>query len=106
MELIILSENDNALFGRKEIKAELTSEATPNRLQILDLISKKFACPIENIKIMGINGNFGTRDFIIEANVYHSKENKEAVELKKKKEAVIVTPIPATQKVAEAAPAQ
>ena len=101
MELNIISENDNPLFGRKEIKAELVSEITPNRLQILDAISKKFTVPIESIKIKGIWGGFGTKTFTIEANIYNSKENKEAVELKKKKEGVVApvkvaeTPAPA-----------
>ena len=114
MELTILSENENALFGRKEIRAELTSEITPNRLQVLDLISKKFACPIENIKIIGVNGSFGTKDFIIEANVYKSKSDKDVVELKKKKEirpslaelkeGAAVTPTAITE--TQAAPAQ
>jgi len=86
MELKVLDEKHNLLFDRRELKALVVSEVTPNRLKVLDLISKKFTCPLENIKITGIKGGFGTNDFIIKANVYGSKENMHMLELKKKKE--------------------
>ena len=86
MTLKILEEKHNPLFRRKEIKAALDSETTPSRSHILELLSKKFETPKENIKIKAIRGNFGIKNFSIEANIYHSKEEKEMVELKKKKE--------------------
>jgi len=86
MTLKILEEKHNQLFRRKEIIASLDSEITPSRSHILELLSKKFETPKENIKIKGIRGNFGIKNFSIEANIYHSKEEKEMVELKKKKE--------------------
>ena len=89
MTLKILEEKNNQLFRRKEIKASLESEITPSRIYILELLSKKFSVFPENIKIKGIKSNFGVKNFKIEANIYHSKEEKEAVELKKKKESVI-----------------
>ena len=87
MTLKIIEEKENQLFGRKEIKAALESDITPSRTQILELLSEKFGVPKENIKIKGIRGNFGTNGFSIEANIYNSKEEKDFVELKKKKEA-------------------
>ena len=92
MTLKILDEKHNFLFKRKEIKASLNSETTPSRNHVLELLSKKFETPKENIKIREIRGNFGIKNFSIEANIYHSKEEKEIVELKKKKETVSVTP--------------
>jgi len=86
MTLKILEEKNNALFRRKEIRASLESETTPSRSHVLELLSKKFEIPKENIKIRGIKGSFGVKNFSIEANIYHSKEEKETVELKKKKE--------------------
>jgi len=86
MTLKILEEKHNSLFRRKEIKAALESETTPSRSHVLELLSKKFETPKENIKIKGIKGNFGIKNFSIEANIYPSKEEKEMVELKKKKE--------------------
>ena len=90
MELKIINENDNVLFGRKEVKAQIESEIMPNRIQVLDTISKKFTCPIENIKIVGIKGSFGNKNFMIEANIYNSKKDKEEIELKKKKDSIDV----------------
>lgn len=86
MSLKILEEKNNLLFGRKEIKAVIESEKTPNRTQVLELLSKKFSASPESIKILGIKGSFGVKKFGIEANIYQSKEEKEMVELKKKKE--------------------
>jgi len=86
MTLKILEEKNNPLFRRKEIKAALESGITPSRSHVLELLSKKFSVPVENIKIKGIKGNFGIKNFSIEANIYHSKEEKETVELRKKKE--------------------
>lgn len=88
MTLKIIEEKSNPLFKRKEIKATLESEITPSRAHVLELLSKKFDVSPENIKIKGIRGNFGIKRFSIEANVYHSKEEKDIVELKKKKESV------------------
>ena len=87
MTLKILEEKNNQLFRRKEIKASLESEITPSRIHILELLSKKFETPKENIKIKGIKSNFGVKKFNIEASIYHSKDEKEIVELKKKKDA-------------------
>ncbi|MCX6749304.1 MAG: hypothetical protein NTW17_00985, partial [Candidatus Pacearchaeota archaeon] len=56
------------------------------RNSILELLSKKFDAPAENIKIKSIKGNFGANNFSIEANIYSSKQEKDIVELKKKKE--------------------
>jgi ribosomal protein S24E len=86
MTLKILEEKNNQLFKRKEIKAVIISEITPSRNSILELLSKKFDTPAENVKIKGIRGNFGSSNFSIEANIYASKEEKDIIELKKKKE--------------------
>jgi len=86
MVLKILGEKNNLLFKRKEIKAAIESETTPKREEILESLSKKFSVSPQNIKITKITGNFGVKDFTIEANIYSSKEEKDTVELKKKKE--------------------
>lgn len=86
MTLRILEEKNNLLFKRKEVKAMFESEITPSRSHILELLSKKFSVSPEHVKIIGIKGSFGVKHFNIEANIYSSKEEKDAVELKKKKE--------------------
>ena len=86
-ELKILEEKKNDLFNRKEVKAVLDSNTTPSREQVLELLSKKFSVPTENIKITGVHGKFGTQSFDISANIYASEEEKNKIEIKKKKEA-------------------
>ena len=92
MSLNVVEEKNNNLFKRREIRATLDSEITPSRTEVLGLVSKKFSCPIENIKIKSIKGNFGTRSFTILANIYDSEKNKDMLELKKKKEEKKVEP--------------
>lgn len=90
MTLKILEEKHNPLFKRKEVKAVIESEITPSRTNILELLSKKFSVSPEHIKIIGIKGSFGVKSFNIEANIYSSEGEKDAVELKKKKEGKVV----------------
>ncbi|MFH1503394.1 MAG: hypothetical protein ABIE36_01935 [Candidatus Diapherotrites archaeon] len=85
MTLKILEEKENPLFGRKEIVFELSAEITPSNKETINLISKKLSIPEENIKIKRIKGGFGSKEFIIDANVYKIKEDKERIEKKSKK---------------------
>ena len=80
MTLKILKEKENSLFSRKEISFELPAEITPSNKEVLELISKNLSVPEETIKVKKIYGKFGSKDFIIDANVYSTKENKEKVE--------------------------
>lgn len=85
-ELKILEEKENALFNRKEIKGSIESEIVPSRAETIEILSKKFKVPLENIKIKKIIGKFGSKTFSIEANIYSSEQDKDSIELKKKKE--------------------
>ena len=85
-ELKILEEKENPLFNRKEIKGSIESEIAPSRAEILEILSKKFSVPAENIKVKKILGKFGSKTFNVEANIYSSEKDKDSIELKKKKE--------------------
>jgi ribosomal protein S24E len=85
MTLKIIKEKENPLFSRKEISFEIYSEIVPNHKDILDKISKKLSVSEENIKIKKISGKFGSKNFIIDANVYESPEYKSKTEKKSKK---------------------
>lgn len=82
----ILNEKENPLFSRKEIQVGVEAEITPSHLNVEKLISEKFSIPVENIKIKKISGKFGSKTFIITANIYSSKEDKNKIESEKKKE--------------------
>ncbi|HUW43987.1 MAG TPA: hypothetical protein VMV95_03450 [Bacillota bacterium] len=85
-EFKIIEEKENLLFNRNEIKGCIDSETVPSRVEILEILSKKFKVPLENIKIKKISGKFGSNTFNVEANIYSSEKDKESIELKKKKE--------------------
>ena len=84
-----LSEKENPFFNRKEISMEIESDVSPKLQDALKTISEKFKIPEENIKIKKIDARFGSRKFIINANIYHSKKEKESLERKSKKETEI-----------------
>ncbi|MFC1682057.1 hypothetical protein ACFL0X_00380 [Nanoarchaeota archaeon] len=86
MELNIISEKENPLFNRKEIKATIDAEATPSRIETTKLISEKFSTQPETIKIKTILSRFGSKTFTVNANIYTSREEKDKIELKKKKD--------------------
>ena len=87
MELGIVNEKENPLFSRKEIGFSVEAESVPSRAEIRESISKKFSVDLDAIKIKGIYGGFGSKNFKIEANVYKTKEDLEKVERKFKKDA-------------------
>ena len=82
----ILEEKENPLYNRKEIKIIGKSKINPNKIDSEKLISEKFSKPVENIVIKKIKGKFGRDTFLITANIYNSKEDKEKTEFKSKKE--------------------
>jgi len=85
-ELKIITEKENPLFSRKEISLEVQEDKTPSRMEVLDSVSKKLSCPMENIKIKNIGGRFGSKTFRLDVFVYDSAEDKEKIEAKKKKD--------------------
>lgn len=87
MENFKVTENkENLLFNRKEIFFEVQADITPSRLETSKFFSKKFSVPIENIKIKSINGKFGSNTFSGSVFIYNSEEDKNKVEIKKKKD--------------------
>ncbi|MCK5149481.1 hypothetical protein KAJ87_00970 [Candidatus Pacearchaeota archaeon] len=78
----ILEEKENLLFNRKELHLKIEINSAPSRNDVREFISKKFSSPVENISINKILGNFGSRNFNIEARIYTSKEDKDQTELK------------------------
>ena len=87
MEIKLIQEKNNALFKRREIAGIVVSDIVPSRNQTIEILSKKLSVSPDSIKLKGIHGKFGTHEFRIEANIYDSKQTKDKVELKKKKEA-------------------
>ncbi|MFH1325304.1 MAG: hypothetical protein ABIH49_00850 [archaeon] len=81
----VLNEFENKLFNRKEISLEIETKITPKTEEIKKLISDKFSLPAGNVEMKKINGKFGSNNFIINAFVYNSEEDKNKIENKNKK---------------------
>ena len=81
-----MQEKENPLFDRKEIIIEVESDVSPSLREALRAVAEKFQTDEENVKIKKIDARFGSRNFIISANVYKSREEKESLERKSKKE--------------------
>lgn len=86
MEIKNIHEIKNNVFDRKELKAIIVCEITPSNKEVIEFLSKKLSVPEEGIKLNGIYGGFGSKEFKIEANIYQSKEERNKIERKTKKE--------------------
>jgi len=70
----------NDLFKRNEIKAELEAEKNPGFDEVRKMISEKIKKSEDSVDVYGIKGGFGSNNFIINAYVYDSKEDKDKAE--------------------------
>jgi ribosomal protein S24E len=86
MEIKEIKETKNLVFERKEIQATAFAESAPTKKDVATALAKKISVPEDAIKIKGIYGKFGAKEFRIEANIYKSKEEKNKIERKTKKE--------------------
>ena len=80
--LTILKEKKNPVFDRKEIEVNVKMDVSPKIKEAEELIGKEFSANPENVKIKKVKGRFGSNNFIITANIYSSKEEKDKVETK------------------------
>lgn len=83
----IISQKENILFNRKEVRAEIESETTPKKQDVEKFLSEKFGVPNEGVEVKKISGKFGSKNFEITAFIYDSKELKEQIEPRQKKKA-------------------
>ena len=83
-DLKIIKQRENPLFNRKEVEISIEANVTPKIKEAEDLVAKEFASHADNVKIKKIKGRFGSNSFIIFANIYHTKEDKDKIEKSKK----------------------
>ncbi len=86
MEIKITEQKESPLFDRKEITATVATSTSPSKDEVKEELSKKFSVGKDAIRIKQIDGNFGSEEFTITANVYPSKDMLEGIEHKSKKE--------------------
>jgi ribosomal protein S24E len=80
--LIIIHEKKNPAFDRKEIEVSVRMDISPKIKEAEEFIGKEFSANPENVKIKKVKGRFGSKSFIITANIYSSKEEKDKIETK------------------------
>jgi len=85
-KIVIINEKKNPVFDRKEIEVSVHMDISPKIKEAEELIGKEFSANPENVKIKKVKGRFGSRSFVITANIYSSKEEKDKIETKTKKE--------------------
>jgi ribosomal protein S24E len=81
----IVTQKQNPAFNRKELVLSVDTNVTPKISEAEAFIAKEFSSSAENVKIREIKGRFGSTNFIITANIYSSKEEKDKIEDKAKK---------------------
>ncbi len=82
----VLQDNQNELLNRKEIKLVVEAGKNPTMDEAAEIVSKEFKSDKESIKVKKVMGRFGRSTFLIIANVYKNKEDKEKIEPKTKRE--------------------
>ena len=80
------SDTRNEIFKRNETSYELESEKNPSFEEMRKQISEQTKKPEENIKVYNIKGNFGSKQFKIDAYVYDSVDDLEKAKQKTQKQ--------------------
>jgi ribosomal protein S24E len=80
----IINETQNTLLKRKEVLASLPSESNPGLENTKKSLSEKFKAELDKIAIKHVKNNFGTNEFLVEAFIYESLEDKDRIEPKVK----------------------
>jgi ribosomal protein S24E len=74
MELHTLKERDMGLLSRKRVSIMVDNDkATPSRLELLKLISKKYSTPEEQVVIRHMYPQFGNKKTKVIVHLYHDK---------------------------------
>lgn len=86
MKYDITSEKQNLLFDRKEVVATVVSEATPRKADVVEELAKKYKVDGNAILIKKVGTSFGSQKFPVKAHIYKTKEERDKVEFRSKKE--------------------
>ncbi len=73
-------------MGRKELVLKIKKETLPTQSEIKKSVSEKYSADLKHIKIKNISAKYGTKDFSANVYVYKSEDEKNQIEIKKKKD--------------------
>ena len=87
METKIIEKKQNPFFMREEVKLIGEFSKNPSFEESTELVAKEMKAEKENILVREIKGKFGRNTFLIKAEAYKNKEDrdKQAAKLVKKK---------------------
>jgi len=85
-DIKIIEEKQNPLFKRREVKLSVVGDVIPSKDEVDKFLSEKYKSDPSKIRIKKIDSKFGSKEFIIEANIYDSEEEMFATERFSKKE--------------------
>jgi ribosomal protein S24E len=74
----------NKLLNRREVVGVVQAETNPGFAEVLKTLSALTKADAEAIAIKDLRSNYGSNEFVVEAFVYKSKEDKEKVEPRQK----------------------
>lgn len=86
MENKIVKDFYNGLFSRREVQVSVEANITPSKDESVKIIAKQFSAEEGLVRIRDIKGKFGSRVFMITADIYDSKEEFSRVVKKTKQE--------------------
>lgn len=91
----------NELLNRREVKIIIDAKSNPGFDHGIEIVSKEFKVPRENIAVRNVKGKFGRGTFLIDAFIYENVKDKERIEPKEKikkgtEEAQVSAPVAAT----------
>ena len=74
----------NILLKRREIEFVIESDKNPGFEGAVQALVERHKVDRDNVVIKSVRNKFGRRDFLVEAFVYNSKEDKDRTERKPK----------------------
>jgi len=75
----IRKDTRNELFKRQELSLVVEGDKNPGFSEVRKQISEKVGKPEENVDVLKVEGSFGQKKFDVEAHVYDSKEDLDAI---------------------------
>jgi len=81
----IIEDKQNPLLKRREVKIIIEADKNPGKQDASKIISKQFKAEEESIAIKTIKGGFGRNTFLLAANIYNSKEDRQKIESEPKR---------------------
>jgi len=82
----IIQDRQNDLLKRREVKVVVESSNNPSIDEAKKIVVDEFKVGEGGISIKKVAGKFGRKTFLIVANIYKSKEDKDKAEPKTKKQ--------------------